>query len=402
MRTISADAQVSDAFKAQLRRGYKMASFVEVWGPNSAEPIATSDDFNVVGGIITVDGSASIQRRLDNLMIVDASGDLVPDEVTDLFSVVSNNELRVYTGMEVPDLDVTVLLLQGIFGLEGATVEDSGGSLTITLSAYDRARQISRSKLTVPKKLAASNPPTTTAITAAQQLIIDARSGGAGWAPQFKVQGIDPGKLSPYDKGGIPEVILDEGTDPWEAARKIISDIGWEMFMDWDGQILMRPVLDPNSDALTSSWTYAEGIDSTLIGLVRGFSNEEAFNGQIVTGENSSNGFPARGQAWDDDSASPTWYLGPYGKVPEFYRTELVRTDAQAAEVAKARLNQRKGANERMQFSIVPNHAHEVGDVVTITRARSKVDRTYIIDSFSLALGATGGDMVITTRQRKA
>jgi hypothetical protein len=386
---------ISAHFKAHLRRGFQLASFVEVWGPSSSGPIATSDTFTVTQGEVVVDGSASIQRRLDNLMVVDNTGDLVPNKAADLFSVVSANELRVYTGMVIPETGVQELLLQGIFGLEGAVVEDTEGGVTITLSAYDRARQIERARTIVDQKLAASNPPATTAITSAQELVIAARAGQVGWSPQFKVQGVDP-------QLGHPELILPEGTDPWAAARKIMEGIGWEMFFDWDGQVVMRPVLDPNSTQLTSSWTYAEGTDSTLLGLVRGFSNEEAFNGQIVTGENTANGFPARGQAWDEDPTSPTWYQGPYGRVPEFVTLETVRTDAQATTAAVARLNQRKGANEQMQFSIVPNHAHEYGDVATITRAKSKVDRQYLIDGFSMALGAAGGAMTITTRQRKA
>lgn len=383
MRTISA------TFAGQLRRGFQLAAFVEVWGP--AGLLADSDDFTVTGGRITVDGSASIQRRLEGLVVVDNSGELVPNDATDLFSVVSSNELRVYTGMVNPNTLVPELLLQGIFGLEGAQVEDVDGRLTITLSAYDRARQISRAKLVVQQKLAASNPPTTTAFTSATALIAAARPG-----TNVKiVGGVDP-------QFGHPEIVLDEGADPWEAARKIISDVGWELFMDWDGQAVLRPVLDPNSATLSSVWTYAEGVDSTLLGVVRGFTNEESFNIQVVTGENTSNATPARGIAYDNDIASPTWWQGPYGPVPEFYTSELIRTDAQANAVALARLNQRKGANEMMQFGIVPNHAHEYGDVVTITRARSQVNRTYIIEGFGIGLSASEGPMQITTRQRKA
>lgn len=379
-----------DWFVASLARGYQIASFVEVWHPDGYV-LANSDTFNVVSGSITVDGSASIQRRVDNLVIVPGqTATLVPNEASDLFSVVASNELRVYTGMVLPQLGITELLLQGIFGLEGADVEDSGDSFTISLSAYDRARTVSRAKIVPAEKIAASNPPTTTAITTATYLIGKGRPG-----TNVKVQGVDP-------QLGHPEFYLDEGADPWEAARKVVADIGWELFMDWDGQALMRKVGDPNSTALQSVWSYKEGVDSTLVAVRRRFSNEEAFNGEFVTGESSGNTFPARGYATDDDPASPTRWGGRYGKVPEFYTSELIRTDAQATAVATARLNQRKGANENLVFDIVPNHAHEYGDVVTITRERSKVNRSYIIESFSLGLTAESGGMSITTRQRKA
>lgn len=372
---------ISTTFKDQLSKGYTTQQKVAIYSPGG-NLLADSSSFSVVSGEITVDGAANFQRSLSNLVIADATGALVPTVATDLFSVTSANELQVWSGMLVNG--VPEILLQGIFGLAGADIDDSGGGLTITLSAFDRSRKYSRAKLTAPYKI--NNG--TNVLTAINDLIQFIRPN------VMAVLSADPGHTLPYQ-------LLDEGTDPWEACLGFAASIGFEMFFNYDGTIILRKVQDPNDKTLASVWTYAEGETSTLISVKRGMSNEEAFNGQVVTGENPYNITPARGEAWDTDPTSPTYYLGPYGKVPEFFHDEKISTNSQALAAATARLNLRKGATELMEFEIVPNHAHEVGDVVTITRARSKVNSTYILDKFSMGLGTISGSMKITTRQRR-
>lgn len=375
MQTISA------GFKDLLKKGYTTQQKVEIYSPGG-NLLADSSTFNVVSGNIMVDGSASFQRSLSDLVIADATGALVPKVATDWFSVTSANELRVYSGMLVGGLPE--MLLEGIFGLAGADVEDTSAGLTITVSAFDRARSYSRAKLTAPYKI--NNG--TNVIQAIKDLINFVRPN------LIAVLSPDPGHTLPYQ-------LLDEGADPWDAVVGFAQSIGFEIFFNYDGTIILQAVKDPNDKTLPSVWTYKEGDDSVLISIKKGLSNEEGYNGQVVSGENPYNITPARGEAWDTDPTSPTYYLGPYGKVPEFYHDEKIRTNSQAVAAATARLNQRKGATELMEFGIVPNHAHEVGDVVTIVRARSGVNASYIVDKFPIGLGAGSGTMNITTRQRR-
>jgi hypothetical protein len=372
---------ISQTFKDQLKKGYINQQKVEIYSPGG-NLLADSKTFNVVSGSITVDGSANFQRYVSSLVIADATGLWVPRLAADVFSVTSSNEMKIYSGMMVNG--VPEMLLQGIFGLQGADVEDKPDGLTITLTAYDRGRSYSRAKLTAPYTIN-NGTNTLTAINSLLQFVK---------ANALIILSPDPGFTLPYQ-------VLDEGADPWDSAIGMAQAIGFDLWMNWDGTIYLRKTLDPNDKTFPTIWTYAEGVDSVLTGIKRGFSNDEAFNGQIVTGENPYNITPARGEAWDTDPTSPTYYLGPYGKVPEFTHDAKIMTNAQAVAAATARLNQRKGATELMEFSIVPNHAHEVGDVVQITRAKSGVNSTYLLDKFVIGLGATAGAMTITTRQRR-
>lgn len=376
---------VSDEFKKLIKDGYTTSQLVEVYGPGG-DLLQDSTTFQVVSGDITVDGAANYHRWVNDLIIADATGDLVPTETADLFSAAAGNELRIYNGMILSSGD-SEMLLQGIFGLAGANIQDSPSGLVISLSAYDRARSISRNKITKPPYTINNN---TNAITAASSLILNRRPGTV-----IRIIGNDPGHTLPYG-------VLEEQTDPWQAAREILESIGWEAYFDVDGSIIFRPVLDPNATSgLPVVWTYAEGVDATMISVGRDLSNEEAYNGQVVTGENSFNITPARGEAWDDDPTSPTYYLGPYGKVPEFWHSEKIRTNAQAVDAAKGRLNLRKGITDTVEFAVVPNPAHVYGDVVTIQRTRSQLNNQFIIDRFNIGLGARSGAMTIRTRQRR-
>lgn len=376
---------VSEEFEKLIKDGYTTTQFVEVYGPGG-DILADSSTFEVVSGDITVDGAANFHRWVQDLIIADTTGDLVPVEAADLFSASAGNELRIYNGLMLSS-GQEEMLLQGIFGLAGANIQDSPSGLTLSLSAYDRARSIARNKITSPPYTINNG---TNAITAAISLLIDRRPGLV-----INVIGNNPGHTLPYG-------LLEEQTDPWQAVREILESIGWECYFDIDGTVIFRPIQDPNATSgLTPVWEYAEGEDATIISVGRDLSNEEAYNGQIVTGENSYNITPARGEAWDTDPLSPTYYLGPYGKVPEFWHSEKIATNLQATDAANGRLNLRKGITDTVEFSIVPNPAHVYGDVVTIKRARSQLNNQFIIDRFNIGLGAKSGAMTIRTRQRR-
>lgn len=371
---------VSDRFLEVVGESYTHLAYVQVTD-NFGNVLADSDTFLVAGGTVQCDGAASIRRRISDLVIVDETGDLVPDDVDDLFNVVSGNLLRLYTGAVVDG--TPELVPQGVFALEGAASEDSPEGLTITLSCYDLGRKVGRNRFLVPYVVEHG--------TNGIQAIQDILAAQAPWVSYA---------LLPGTSHVVPRSVWQAQSDPWNACGDIAAAIGHEIYFNREGQIEIVPTPDPYAPGAAVA-SFAEGKNSTLLRVRRATTNEEAFNVQVVTGENTYNEYPARGLAEDTDPNSPTWIYGPYGKVPEFTTSRLVYDDTQATAAAQARLNKRKGATEVIEFGAVPNAALDVADVVEVTRAKSHLAAaTLVLDRFSVSLQAAG-DMSVTTRQRR-
>lgn len=351
-----------------------------------------SSTFEVVSGIIEVDRSASFRRRLSRLVLLDLDGTITPDQASDLFSVTSGNEIRIYAGYRVDGVDA--LYSQGIFGLEGAEVEDTLDGVTVTLSAFDRSRKVSRNKSYRPFIITQAE----NTIAAARRFLEDRMPGVVISAPTTTF-------TTPY-------TVIDAERDPWEVLQDLMRSIGFEIFFNTDGVCVMQIEPDPDNVNLAISWTYQEGTTATTLRINRSSSNEDVPNFVIVTGENSYNITPARGLAWDNDQTSSTYAGDPtavppvppgsYGLVLESTTDKLVSTQAQANAAAASRLTSVKGATEVVTFSIVPNPAHEEGDLVRVVRSRTNLDARLVVERFSIPLQSQGSpEMAMTTRKRK-
>ena len=381
--------------------GYQVVARLEVINPDGAVILdsATSAALNVVGGSISVDGRASFTRSISDLAVADPTYSLVPKSKNDFFSPASNNELRVSIGALIDG--EPEYIPQGIFHLEAAKVEDSAEGLVLTVSAYDRARKYSRARRVVGKKYLPSGDPTWPGGWPIREAIVDLLQGA--FAGTTVISDGGPKLATTL----LPEQVVMQGDDPWEIAREWAESMGYMVFFDRYGQCRLQAVPDPNVPGTESLWTYAEG-QGGLIGVMRDQSNEGVINGCAVTGVNPSNGAPVRSDMiWDTDADSATYYLGPYGKVPEFIQSDKVRTVDQANEMAKGHVNQHKGLVETVDFTIVPNPAIDPLDTVKLTRERAGFPATglgseaVIVDRFTAHLSATGGAMTIACRQRR-
>lgn len=386
-------APVSARFKALVGGdSYQLVSRVEVLNATGAVLLDSDNPttpLTVVGGSIQVDGSAAFQRSISDLTIADPTGAWVPATTTSYFSPVASNQLRLSVGLLVDG--VKEYVQQGIFPLEDADTEDAPQGITIKLSAYDRGMRYSRARRINPKTFDAS--ANTTIVAAITQLLQDAVSGSV-------LYGENPTYLTPSQ-------VIDTAADPWDAARELAASMGHELFVNRSGDNWLQRIPDPNDPTLVVSWTYQSGPGNALLRVRRVQSRGDVFNGQVLTGENPSNGSPVRVIVWDTDSASPTYYLGPYGMVPEFTQSDKVRTVDQATAAATGRLNRSKGLTEQVEFTITPNPAIEPNDAVKVIRPQSGFPASgagsgaLVVDSFRMPLGSGGGAMVCRCRQRR-
>jgi hypothetical protein len=326
----------------------------------------------LLGTIPITDGNVSADnnliRRRGNITLTDDTGELTPATANDLLNPLSGHELHLWRGIAfdgtglTDDYELDPIIRMGISDID---IDDSGEGLSIRINGYDRARRCSRAKMTEDYHIAAG----TNAGTAIEQLILS------------RVPGIQT-LFSPTNYL-TPNITLNVGDDPWEKAQKMAAAIGMELYFDPMGVLILRQIPDPLNAEIV--WTYAEGDEAMILYTNKRYTDDDAYNHWIIIGESSA-GAPVRGEAVDDNPTSGTYYLGPYGDVPDVIRTTLVTTETQAQIMANGRKNGELGRADRVHFNTIVNPGHEIGDVIQITRGKSKIDARYVMQQFSIPM----------------
>jgi hypothetical protein len=121
------------------------------------------------------------------------------------------------------------------------------------------------------------------------------------------------------------------------------------------------------------------------------------YNAVLVTG--SPPGLtPVRALVTDNNTKSPTYYLGAYGKVVMKYDSPTITTTAQATTVGTELLSKQLGLVESVTITALPDPTIQCGSVVRLGHAASKIDGNYIVSSRTLT--AKAGPMTLICRQR--
>ena len=358
---------ITDRFKRAIKRSHVISTHVQVLDQNWS---VLHDNLLVTQGNVSVNGN-NANRRSCSVSVVDPKGELTPKEATDLLHPVASNRFRLWRGVEYAPGDSEEVSL-GVFDIYDCDTIDSGENMVTQLRAFDFSKRIQRARLERNYSVSMG----TRYDTAIANLV------------NFAWSGVDLA----FDDVDIltPDLVFGAsgdqvGGDPWKYAQDMAAAVGHELFFDIQGFCVLQPV--PSHDD-PEVWEYAEGSEATMLHLTKRIRKENTYNKVIATGENSGSDNPVRGEAIDDDPTSPTYYYGPYGTVPTFFRSSYIRTTEQAQQVAEARLRQVKGATESIQITATPNPAHEVGDTVRVKREKSRVDSKFVIDSFNVNLSA--------------
>lgn len=360
-----------------------------------------SFQFGIEGGDVTIDRTAAVRRSAqlkmtafgaagqitDPVVLAQLAETLIPDDPFDAFAPYGN-KIRLWYRIEVPGYvhpafsDNLYPFALGLFRLSSVDVSDDG-TPTLSISAYDDSRYISKNKTTVPWIVAAGTNYGDAMIAFCQDRL--------------------PGlQANPHAVTQItPQIIVDPESDPWQAVTEWAAAIGCEIYIDRGGLLTIKDEPDPIADPVV--WEYKDGTqdsNAVLLSANRGMSDEPGYNGIVLTSESNTLPAPIRIELWDDDPDSPTYALGQYGKVPYFKSNPLVVDYTGGGMYAQAELLKVMGGTETLDFAIVPNPAHEAGDVVRVVRTLSRTDSTAVLDSFSIPLTADAA-MSIKCRERR-
>lgn len=182
--------------------------------------------------------------------------------------------------------------------------------------------------------------------------------------------------------------------DRLDAINELVTSAGGEFFASATGELVARKpgvVTDP------PVWFVDSGPEGVLVDYAKRYSRQGTYNGVVVSNETIDlETPPIRAIVWDNNPASPTYYLGKFGKVPRFFTSQFINTFSQARSVGFDMLAKEKGLNFAIDFSLVPNPALDVNDVITVVYPDGQTEN-HLIDSIDVGLGASDG-MSASTR----
>ncbi len=364
--------EVSDAFVAAVKKSHTIATLAEVWSGGVNPTLLQT--LNITEGSIAIEDQPV--RRQANVTLVDPNGDLTPADATDLLAPYGN-ELKLYRGISY---GVSYELVpQGVFRIADFRCYDSGQGMTIIVDGYDRARTVQRAALTTEYVVTAG-----TNYASAIQNLIQSRVSWISF--NFATTGLT-----------TPQLVFSAGDDPWQRAQEMAASIGCVLYFDINGICTLQSIASP--DEGESVWAYAEGEEAMVLYIVKSLTDKDAYSHVVRVGESSSNSTPYKGEAYDDDPSSPTYYLGQFGDVVDYASSQYITSQTQADAAATAQLNKVRGATEDISFNAVVNPAHELFDIITITREKSHIDAVYMIDRMTIPMTHTR-PLEISTRRR--
>jgi hypothetical protein len=256
------------------------------------------------------------------------------------------------------------------------------GDGTISIVAYDFARMVQKNRFTAPYIV----PAGTNYTTAICSLLQD-RLGGLYVL----------GSVMATDET-TPQLTFDADSDPWAAAQSMAATLGAEVFFDEAGQVTIQRLQDPGDATLV--WDYDETL-GMLLDADKTMDDEDGPNGVVMQSESSVLAAPIKTILWDANPSSPTYYLGPYGQRAVLQSSPYIGTQSQCDAAATKWLTENLGGTEQVTASILPNPAHEGGDVLHVAYARARIDDLYVLDGYTVPFSAKDSQP-ITTRQRRS
>ena len=358
---------VSASFKETILKSHVTKTKVEIYDMKNDSIISTASP---ISGEVTIDNRRSVRREC-TLEFIDKDGTLVPQNNISSILLPYNREVKIYRGVVFAD-GTEELVPLGVFVITSVDISDTTQGIKITIKGSDRSLLLTRAKFTNHEFYIEDGTAKETAIANMLKYRYP------------KVKTIFPAT------GQVTTLLyptLDQSSDPWREALKIAESASMDLYFDENGTARMRPIPDP--DLGTPVATYTDGADSILLQINRSLSIDESYNGVIFTGEGTNLSIGVIGEAFDDNPASPT-YRKTYGEVVKFMSSPTVLTVAEATEAAKAELKKVLGSTEKITWDQIVNPAHDVYDLVKVTRSPIGVDKVLTLDAISIPLAASG------------
>lgn len=361
---------VSDRFLRTVRGSHQAVFEARIVAPGQTGVDPTGTTIPILDGDVQVDGSAQIRSTL--ALTTEGRG-MWPTRADSLLAPYGN-EVFVRRGIRYGN-GTTEWVSLGYFRLD-APEQDRVPDGPIRLAAKDRMAGIVDGRLLAPRPFAA----TATYGQVVSALVTEIY-------PWATIEWDD----TTNDQAIGRQVIAED--DRHKALDDLVTSVGKVWFWDYRGVLVIRTPAAPTSPV----WEVNHGANGVLVSLSRRLTREGVYNGVAATGEGADRETPVRAVVVDMDTSSPTFWYGPFGKVPRFFSSPLITTSGQAALAAATMLTKQLGLPYAVDYTAVPNPALEPYDPIRVTYpGRSEI---HVNDRLTIPLTADAA-MSASTREQ--
>lgn len=349
-----------------------------------------------------VDGSVTCDRKAATRWTLDL--DLTTNTDTSIQAIAAyGTRLRVRRGVKIPRVGVEYVGW-GVYRIQSVQksrtrVKVKAYSLEkqIDDSRFPRPRRVGQVLLKTPKKPKPDFDPTgvvTSYRDVIEDLVLEAVPDSNFAFLSREVNDYMVSVIEEKERWGL----LDGGQGD---KISIAQSLGVEMFYNGGGTFVVRdlPRISDSIDINLDGGKYPVLIEPT-----EDSTRDSVYNLVVASGSTTDGKKPVGPAfAWDSNRLSATYAgpdpvnrpedSGPFGVVPRFYSSSLLKDTAACQRMANNTLRESMGRKENMAFTMFSNPALEPGDVVT------KGGKRYLVESWQA--GLRGATMSCTTRSSK-
>lgn len=347
---------VTEAFLSTVARSHSMTARARLVPPGQYGTDPDGTEVPIIAGDVELDASAKIRGTAD----LTTTGTWPAGDPDSLFAPFGP-ELFLERGIRYGN-GVTEWVSLGFYRLNKTEQAVSGG--TLRLAGGDRMAGLEDAKLTAPRQFAAGAELG----AVVEELVLDV-------FPAAVIEWDDDTETDQLGRSLVAE------SDRLGFLTDLVTGAGKVWAWDHRGVLVIRTAPDPAAPVAT----VAGGPGGVLVELERSLDRAGAFNGVVASGEGPDQGEPVRALVVDADTASPTYWEGPFGPVPHFYSSPLLTTTDQCELAARSILSRSLGLPYAVDFSAVPNPALEPLDPIAVAAPGENAE-THTIRSLTIPL----------------
>lgn len=307
--------------------------------------------------------NASLTNRISRSCNITFDESFYPFNPTDPLAPYGS-KLRVTRGVEFADGSRFAWIVF-VGRIQQTDLSDDG---TCTAQAADYAADVLEAKFLIPNNSQAGDPVS----AEVYRLIAD---------------GFPSATFGPTDVQNIPTQALTWQLDRGQALDELASSVGAFWYPLADGRFVLRrfawtipavPVV-----------TYADGPGGSITGSSASRAREDVYNSLTVTGERLSGDAPVYATAQDDNTASPTYIAGPFGRRHQLLRLQTPASQSAAQAAATDNLRRLTALVESWEWDMTVDAALELGDTVSLD-VHGRSDIIQVVSGFSMPLDLSG------------